>query len=181
MRRLPQSGPPVARYIYLRATMSQERTFSFGQWAYPKSANIAIRRSAFQSVGGFRDDIRAAEDADLAYRLNAAGWTVERREAAGIVHLNRRTLRGLIKQQALWAAGGRWLERTYPGSMPRTRGPSLPSSLRGGRRRERALRGRDALIYSLLRPVEALAWELGRLLPNGRPMIRARRPRWSRS
>src|SRR5436305_1653034 len=92
----PKSGPSVARYMYLRGTMSHERTLSFGEWAYPKSANFAIRRRAFESAGGFREDIRAAEDADLTYRLKAAGWNVERREAAKVVHLNRRTLRGLV-------------------------------------------------------------------------------------
>jgi mycofactocin glycosyltransferase len=165
---VPQSGPPVARYTYLRQTMSPERTFSFGDWAYPKSANIAVRRSAFDSIAGFREDIRAAEDADLAYRLKAAGWAVERREPASIEHLNRRTLRGLIKQQALWGAGGAWLERAYPGAMPRDRGPGFRLPHRGERGGGRALGGRDAIIYALLRPVEALAWELGRLLPNRR-------------
>jgi mycofactocin glycosyltransferase len=177
---VPQSGLPVARYTYLRRTMSPERTFSFGDWAYPKSANIAIRRSAFESVGGFREDIRAAEDADLAYRLKAAGWALERREAASIEHLNRRTLRGLIKQQALWGAGGSWLERAYPGSMPRTSGPGVRLPPRRRRAAGRSLHGRDAVIYALLRPVEALAWELGRLLPNGRPVVRARPRRRAR-
>jgi hypothetical protein len=175
----PPNAPPAGRYASLRGMMSQERTFGFGRWAYPKSANVAIRRSAFESVGGFREDIRAAEDADLAYRVKAAGWEIERREAAAVVHLNRRTLRGLIKQQALWGAGGAWLERTYPGSMPGTRGPGLRSATRGRRAAERTLRGRDAAVYLLLRPIEALAWELGRLLPNRRP-VRPRRSRKKR-
>jgi hypothetical protein len=182
----PQGAPPAARYTYLRRTMSQERTFRFGEWGYPKSANVAIRRSAFESLGGFREDIRAAEDADLAYRLKDAGWDVERREAASIVHLNRRTVSGLVKQHALWGAGGAWLQRTHPGSMPRARGaglrlrarePGSPSAARG----QRTLRGRDAVIYMMLRPVEALAWELGRLLPNGRPVIHSGSRRRRRS
>jgi hypothetical protein len=167
---VPESAPPVARYMYLRGTMSPERTLSFAEWAYPRSSNVAIRRSAFQSVGGFREDIRAAEDADLAYRLKAAGWSVERREAAMIEHLNRRTLLALIKQQALWGAGGAWLQSTYRGSMPRNRGPGFRWPARGLGSTGRALRGRDAVIYAVLRPVEALAWELGRLLPNARPV-----------
>jgi hypothetical protein len=181
---VPRTARPIARYAYLRGTMSPERTFGFGEWAYPKSANIAVRRSAFQSVGGFREEIRAAEDADLAYRLKAAGWAIERREAASVTHLNRRTLAGMIKQQALWGAGGAWLERKYPGSMPRSRGSGFrlrAARARGGQPTGRTLRGRDAAIYASLRPVEALAWELGRLLPNRR--LRRRRgatlaPKW---
>jgi hypothetical protein len=37
-------------------------------------------------AGGFREDIRAAEDADLSYRLRAAGWTIEGREPATVTH-----------------------------------------------------------------------------------------------
>jgi GT2 family glycosyltransferase len=166
--------------------MSQEDTFSFGVWGYPKSANIACRRTAFEAIGGFREDIRAAEDADLTYRLKAAGWEVERREAALVVHINRTTLGGLIRQKALWGAGGAWLDRTYPGSLPLARGPGL--AWWALREITKALlsaavrRDRDARLYALVRPLEALAWELGRRLPNERPRrgprerARGRRP-----
>jgi GT2 family glycosyltransferase len=169
---VPASSSPVARYSYLRAVMSQERTFSFGEWGYPKSANVACRREAFEAVGGFRAAIRAAEDADLCYRLRAAGWDVERREHATAVHLNRRSLGALVRQQMLWGAGGAWLERHYPGSVPLISGPrivrwGLAGAVRG-LRRVRHL-DRDAAIYALLRPIEALAWELGRLRSNERP------------
>jgi mycofactocin glycosyltransferase len=169
---VPAGGSAVARYIYLRGVMSQERTFGFGAWGYPKSANIACRRAAFEAVGGFREGIRAAEDADLTYRLRAAGWEVERREHATIVHFSRKTLSGLIGQQLLWGAGGAWLDKRYPGSVPLVSGPRLArSGLAATARRLLSLRrpDRDAVIYLLLRPVEALAWELGRLMSNERP------------
>jgi hypothetical protein len=172
---VPPDAPVAARYIYLRAVMSQARTFGFGEWGYPKSANIACRRVAFEAVGGFREEIRAAEDADFTYRLREAGWEVERREQAAVVHLSRRTVRELVHQQLLWGAGGAWLERTYPGSVPLISGPRLARWGVGGT--VRGLLGlrradRDAVIYALLRPVEALAWELGRLRSNERPHMR---------
>ncbi len=44
----------VARYGHLRGVMSQEDTFDFGdRWGYPKTANVACRRAAFEQVGGF--------------------------------------------------------------------------------------------------------------------------------
>jgi hypothetical protein len=169
---IPPDGPAIARYSYLRGVMSQERTFGFCEWGYPKSANIACRRSAFEAVGGFREEIRAAEDADLTYRLRAAGWTVERRERASVVHMSRRTFRGLVSQQLVWGAGGAWLERTHPGSVPLISGPrmvrwGMAGAARGLARLCRP--DRDAVLYALLRPVEAAAWELGRLLSNERP------------
>jgi mycofactocin glycosyltransferase len=170
----PADAPAVARYAYLRGAMSQEDTFSFGEWGYPKTANVACRRAAFEAVGGFREDIRAAEDADLTYRLKAAGWGVERREEAAVLHASRKTLREFIAQQALWGAGGAWVHRMYPGSVPLVGRPGLIwwalRSTAGGLLTAARRRDRDAAIVALFRPLEALAWELGRLLPNERPV-----------
>ncbi|MBA3306502.1 MAG: glycosyltransferase, partial [Thermoleophilaceae bacterium] len=90
----PEDASAVARYTHIRGVMNQEATFDFGdRWGYPKTANVACRRAAFEEVGGFREDIRAAEDADLTYRMRAAAWEVERREDAAVVHASRTTLR----------------------------------------------------------------------------------------
>lgn len=170
---VPPRAPVAARYAYLRAAMSQQDTFSFGEWGYPKSANIACRREAFEAVGGFREDIRAAEDADLTYRLRAAGWQVERREAASVVHLSRLTIRGLLRQKAVWGAGGAWLSSLYPGSVPLPTGSGLArwavrETLLGLWRAARH-RDRDAAILAVLHPLDALAWQFGRRLSNHCP------------
>ncbi len=168
---VPASAPAPARYAYLRRLMSQEHTLALGRWAFPKSANVAVRRAAFEAVGGFREDIRAAEDADITYRLRAAGWEVERREHAAVVHLSRRSLYGWLKQQALWGAGAGWLGRTYPGSMPLIRDAESIWRVLGHPVMAlfaTRLRDRDAAIYALLRPLEAFTRRLGRLLPNER-------------
>jgi GT2 family glycosyltransferase len=171
---VPPDASVVARYAYLRGVMSQEDTFAFGEWGYPKTANVACRRAAFEEVGGFREEIRAAEDADLTYRLRAAGWEVERREEAAVVHASRTTFRGFIAQQAVWGAGGAWVHATYPGAVPLVGRPGLiwwaVRSTVGGLLRAARRRDRDAAILALFRPLEALAWELGRLLPNERPV-----------
>lgn len=173
---MPPDAGVVARYGHLRGVMSQEQTFDFGdRWGYPKTANVACRRAAFEQVGGFSEQIRAAEDADLTYRLRAAGWEVERREHAAVVHSSRITLRGLVVQQALWGAGGAWIHSRYPGSVPLVGRAGLArwavSTTLGGFARAIRTRDRDAAIMAVMRPVEALAWELGRrLLPNERPL-----------
>src|SRR5205807_5241647 len=108
----------------------------------------------------------------------AGGWDIERREAATVVHFSRHTIRGLVKQKALWGAGGAWLNRTYPGSLPLTNARGLISWAVRSTAKELVAaarkRDRDAAIYALLRPVDALAWELGRLLSNERPASEAR-------
>lgn len=164
----------VTRYAYLRGAMSQDDTFDFGEWGYPKTANVACRRTAFDEVGGFRQEARAAEDADLTYRLRAAGWEVERREDAAVVHASRTTLRGFLKQQLIWGSGGAWIHREHPGSIPLIGRPGLVrwavTQTLGGLRRAVRERDRDAAIYAVMRPIEALAWDAGRLIPNERPL-----------
>jgi len=171
----PEDAPAVARYTHIRGVMSQEATFDFGdRWGYPKTANVACRRTAFEEVGGFREDIRAAEDADLTYRMRAAAWEVERREDAAVVHASRTTLRGLVVQQLLWGSGGAWVDRMYPGAVPLV-GKSgflrwAATTTLGGLVTAARLRNRDTALIALFRPIEALAWELGRFLPNERPV-----------
>ena len=167
-------APAAARYAYIRAATSQEDSFRFGEWGFPKTANAAFRRAAFEAVGGFREDIRTAEDADLSFRLRAAGWEIERREHAGVIHRSRATLRAFVLQRTLYGAGGAWLERNYPGSFPARRRPglilwalrtSVVRLIAAARSRER-----DRALWAVFEPLEALVWELGRSLPNERPL-----------
>ena len=170
----PAGASLVARYAYLRQAMSQDDTFSFGEWGYPKTANVACRRAAFDAVGGFREQIRAAEDADLTYRLRSAGWEVERREDASVVHASRKTLREFVVQKAVWGAGGAWIARRYPGAVPLIGGAGVARwaarTIVGGLATAVRTRDRDAAILAVFRGLEALAWEFGRLLPNERPV-----------
>ena len=169
---VPDGGTAVLRYAYLRGSMSQEDTLRFGDWGYPKTANLACRRAAFDEVGGFREEIRAAEDADLAFRAKAAGWEVERRDAAEVVHRNRQTVRGFIKQRAMHGAGGAWLNREYPGSFPPRRRPGLVfwglrHTVKGLATAARK-RDRDTAIWALFEPLDFIVWEFGRSLSNER-------------
>ena len=171
---VPPDGPPAARYAYIREFMSQQDTLRFGEWGFPKTANAAVRRSAFEVVGGFSDEARAAEDADLTFRLRTAGWAVERREQARVVHRSRQTVRGFVLQKLNHGAGGAWLERRHPGSSPSRRLPGLlwwglRSASTGLVRAARA-RNRDAALWALFEPLELIVHELGRWLPNERPV-----------
>lgn len=174
---VPADAPPVARYAYIRAATSQDDTLRFGEWGFPKTANVAVRRSAFESVGGFRLGIRAAEDSDITYRLRAAGWGIERREAASVVHRSRQTLRSFIVQKATHGSGGAWIDLHYPGASParrrlgllwwgiRTMVVGLGSAARS--------RDRDRAVWAVFEPIEAIVYEFGRSLPNERPLTLA--------
>jgi glycosyltransferase involved in cell wall biosynthesis len=171
---VPKDGLAAVRYAYIREAMSQQNTFSFGSWSYPTTSNVAVRRAAFDAVGGFREDIRAAEDADMTYRLKRAGWEVERRESADVTHRSRRTVWSFVVQKAVHGAGGAWLNRQYPGCLPARRRPGLTwwairTVARGLTAAVRS-RDRDRALWAIFHPLELLVWELGRSLPNERPL-----------
>jgi mycofactocin glycosyltransferase len=170
---VPRDARPAARYAYLRGLMGQENTMDFGEWSFPQTANVACRRVAFEEVGGFRENIRAAEDADLTWRMKAAGWGLEQRENAVAVHLSRETARSLVRQKLQHGAGGQWLYRHYPHALQPRRRPGLvwwsvrhftANLVTAARTRDR-----DYAIRAVFDPLEHLTYEVGRLLDNERP------------
>ena len=162
--------PAAVRWAHLTGSMDEQSTLALGRWSFAQTANCAVRREAFESVGGFREELRACEDADLCYRLTAAGWGIERRDSARVVHLSRRSVRAMLRQQLVHGAGIGWLEREYPGAAPAHRWPGfLIWGIRsGGSALVRAARARDrdAALVALLDPVVAWTRELGRRRAN---------------
>ena len=91
------------------------------------AANLLVRRSAFDAVGGFREGVRTAEDTDFCWRLQDAGWRLAVRPQATAGHAYRSSLRELRAQWRGYAAGRAWLGRTYDGFAPE---PALKRALR---------------------------------------------------
>lgn len=117
------------------------------------TANLAVRRQAFERVGGFEEGIRSGGDVDLCRRLKLDGWTLERRAGAGVEHLHRESLSDLLGTIARYSAGARWLNQRYPGSAPAW--PLVPGLLGAGRDiASDALRGR--IESAAFRGVDAL-------------------------
>jgi GT2 family glycosyltransferase len=173
------TAPPAARYAWLKASMSQEITLSHDGWAFAQTANVAIRRQAFVQVGGFEPRIRSGGDADLCFRIRAAGWDLERREQAAVRHHNRQTVPRMLAQRARHGAGANWIARRWPGALPRRRWPglalwSLRRTAQGAAAAAR--KDRDAALLGLLDGPAVWAFELGRLIPNRpRPRPKCRR------
>ncbi len=75
----------------------QARQFGFLEAA--GSGNMAVRRDAFESVGGFDEELLVGEDTDLCWRLQLAGHkftigegVISRRERSGTVALLKRSI-----------------------------------------------------------------------------------------
>jgi GT2 family glycosyltransferase len=83
------------------------------------TGNLLVRASAFREVGGFAEGIRSGGDIDLCWRIQNAGWSLEWRPRAQVVHAHRERLLPLLGAIARYAAGARWLNERYPGSSGR--------------------------------------------------------------
>lgn len=171
-------SPKAARYAWLKSSMSQEITLADDDWAFAQTANAAVRRAAFEQVGGFEAGVRSGGDADLCFRIRSAGWALERREHAAVVHRNRQTVPRMLAQRARHGAGAAWLSERWPGALPRRRWPGLAwwSVKRAAAGVVAATqRDRDAALLGLLDGPAVWAFELGRLIPN-RPRPKLRLP-----
>jgi glycosyltransferase involved in cell wall biosynthesis len=156
----------VSRYATLRGFIGQERNVEHPYMPWGQTANLALRRSAFEAVGGFAEGIRAAEDADLCFRLQRAGHRLEPRPAARAEHHHRHSAGALLSQQLVHAAGLAWLDRRYPGAAPAMGPEELVR--RSGHYAVAALRAPDREVrrFALLDLAVTLAFELGRMRSN---------------
>lgn len=161
----------VARSGVANARMSQRTTLERGGTPYAQTANCAIRRDAFEALGGFAESARAGEDADLCFRLQRAGWAIEERPAATAAHRSRETLAAWLAQMVRHGSGAAWLERRWPGELPRAGAAQLAcrvgSDAAGAIAHVRRGDG-EAAAEAMLDALGASAFELGRLLPNTR-------------
>jgi len=107
----------LARYATDRGFLDQEAGLHTAEDA-AATANLAVRRAAFDEIGGFTEGIRSGGDLDLCRRLIEAGWRIDRRPEAVVTHLHRESLPDLMGSIARYAAGARWLNERYPGTAP---------------------------------------------------------------
>lgn len=171
-------GAVAPRFAELKASMSQEVTLGHDGWAFAQTANAAVRREAFEAVGGFRERIRSGGDADLCWRLREAGWELEARHDAAVVHHNRQTIPKMLGQRFRHGSGAAWLAGEHPGALPARRWPGLAlwaTRRAGAGVAAAARRDRDAAILGLLDGPAVWAFELGRLVPNRPLPVRQRR------
>jgi GT2 family glycosyltransferase len=132
----PPAGGPGApslaeRYGSARSFLGQASHFAHRYLPRAAAANLLVRRTAFEALGGFYEGLRAAEDTDFSWRLQQAGWRLELRAEAHVEHRYRASVGELRRQWRGYAAGRAWLSRRYPGFTPE---PAAARALRRGRR-----------------------------------------------
>ena len=77
--------------------------------------NCAFRREALLAIGGFNPKfLRAGDDVDVCWRLQARGWRIGFAAAALVWHHHRASVRAYLKQQIGYGEGETWLMREHP-------------------------------------------------------------------
>jgi mycofactocin glycosyltransferase len=115
----PRQHALIARYARARGFLNLAGGGEGRSWRIAVCGNVLVRRRAFDAIGGFTEGIRSGGDVDFSRRLQRAGWSIERREAAAVEHRHRERLLPFLASIARYAAGSRWLNRRYPGYSPR--------------------------------------------------------------
>lgn len=109
----------LARYARDRNFLDQVDGMHAKAGAGAATGNLLVRRVAFEDVGGFATGIRSGGDVDLCWRLQDAGWELERRPEAVVEHHHRDDLASFLAMIARYGAGSRWLNERRPGAAPR--------------------------------------------------------------
>jgi glycosyltransferase involved in cell wall biosynthesis len=81
------------------------------------AGNLFVLRSAFEAVGGFREDLVAAEDVDLCHRLQAgSGRIVCDKNIRSIHHGEPKTLRDFVRKEYWRGSSGlrAWAIQGFP-------------------------------------------------------------------
>lgn len=105
-------NPP--RAVRWRPPVPTDRTpISHGFLPYAFGANLGIRRSAFEALGGFREDYPVGEDVDLSWRAQLAGMRLAFEPDAVVHYRYRDGLRALARQYLAYGGIGPRLYRDF--------------------------------------------------------------------
>src|SRR5262245_55400306 len=91
------SAPPGGTRIQRLYGLMRGRTSGRRDTSWLGSGNLAVRRTAFEKLGGFDESLDTCEDVELCQRLRAVGWRIVADERLGSVHAgDPKTLRELF-------------------------------------------------------------------------------------
>jgi GT2 family glycosyltransferase/DNA-binding beta-propeller fold protein YncE len=77
--------------------------------------NMAFRRDALLTIGGFNPIyLRAGDDVDVCWRLQARGWKIGFASSALVWHHHRSSIKAYWRQQLGYGEGERWLMAHHP-------------------------------------------------------------------
>jgi len=119
----------IDRYESIMSSLSlgsRERTGSGGDDTfYLPSCNLLVRRTAFRSANGFRDEMHVGEDVDLTWRLRDNGWTIAYLPAGNVLHEHRSSIRSFMSRRFDYGTSEGMLQILHPDRRKRMVVPPL--------------------------------------------------------
>ncbi|MET7771469.1 mycofactocin biosynthesis glycosyltransferase MftF [Nocardia sp. NPDC005366] len=116
----PESNA-LARYEHTRSSLDLGRreaaVHSRGVVSYVPSAALLVRRRALLTEGGFDESMQVAEDVDLCWRLEQAGWRLRYEPAAHVAHDHRISFRAWFGRKLFYGTGAAPLGERHDPSM----------------------------------------------------------------
>jgi GT2 family glycosyltransferase/sugar lactone lactonase YvrE len=112
---VPGDDPPVAQCI-ARAPGGPTHVLLDDRIAeHVPGCNMAFKRDALLAVGGFNPIyLRAGDDVDVCWRLQARGWKIGFASSALVWHHHRASVRAYWRQQVGYGEGETWLMAHHP-------------------------------------------------------------------
>jgi len=112
---VPADDPPMAQCI-ARAPGGPTHVLLDDRIAeHVPGCNMAFRRDALLSIGGFNPIyLRAGDDVDVCWRLQARGWKIGFASSALVWHHHRSSVKAYWKQQVGYGEGETWLMAHHP-------------------------------------------------------------------
>ena len=118
---VPGQTALVARYARSRGHLDQAAHLAHPHRPFAVTANLLVRRAAWEDAGGFFESLRSSGDADFSWRIQELGWRLEYRPEAVVEHHHRESIRALVRQNLRYGAGRAWIARQHGGSFRRPR------------------------------------------------------------
>ncbi len=106
----------VSRWLVARRHLAVGPQLAKGAPPRAGTANLMLRRAAWAELGGFAE-VRSGADYELCVRAAAAGWGLEYRPGASVVHVHEGGLRTALRRARRYGAGQAWLEAAHPASV----------------------------------------------------------------
>jgi GT2 family glycosyltransferase/DNA-binding beta-propeller fold protein YncE len=112
---VPPDDPPIAQCI-ARAPGGPTHVLLDDRIAeHVPGCNMAFRRDALLAIGGFNPIyLRAGDDVDVCWRLQARGWKIGFASAALVWHHHRSSMNAYWRQQVGYGEGETWLMAHHP-------------------------------------------------------------------
>ena len=112
---VPKDDPPIAQCI-ARAPGGPTHVLLDDRIAeHVPGCNMAFRRDALLAIGGFNPIyLRAGDDVDVCWRLQARGWKIGFSAAALVWHHHRSSINAYWRQQVGYGEGETWLMAHHP-------------------------------------------------------------------